>query len=308
VPAARLLAADRRRRGDGVQAGGDHAGPGTVVVRVLGPVAFDDSDADADAFAVRLSFAVGLAAAMGGSGGNPGGSDADGVLAVVAPVLVRHPEPPSMSRRLTILHGGPPARQRGLAKGALIALVALGGVVIAVGLALRAILSAPPAPQVTLSAASAASAQSKVQSFNQAGQQAAQRRQPITVVQTFSDSELSSYANQQAAAHGLPFGNIRLHATSGGSIEGAATVRVAGASVPIALNVIPQITADNRLQVHLSQVALGSLALPGPLADQINRSLSQSLDLAALPAGLRDVRLRVTDGQITISGVAQPSS
>ena len=41
---------------------------------------------------------------------------------------------------------------------------------------------------------------------------------------------------------------------------------------------------------------------------QINRSLSQSLDLAALPAGLRDVRLRVTDGQITISGVAQPSS
>ena len=192
-----------------------------------------------------------------------------------------------------------------LALGTLLALAA------GVAVAWHALLTAPPAPVVEVSSESAASARSKIQSLDAAKGRAAQSRQPILVAQTFTDSELSSMANEQARARNLPFSNLLLHATAAGAVEAQATVQVAGQDVPVFLEVVPTVTVDSqavsRLVLNVTRVQVGSVPLPGPLTDEVTRSVRRSLDVGLVPPGFRDVQVEVGNGRITIRGVAVPT-
>jgi hypothetical protein len=196
-------------------------------------------------------------------------------------------------------------RSRLLALGAVLAVA--GGVAVA----WHALVTAPPAPPVQVSSASAASARSKMHSLDDAKSRAAQSRQPIMVAETFTDSELSSMANQEAQTRNLPFSNLLLHATGAGVVEGQATVHVAGQDVPVSLEIVPTVTVDSqatsRLVLNVTRVQVGSVPLPGPLTDQVTASVRRSLDVGLVPPGFHDVRVDVTLGKITISGVAVPT-
>lgn len=185
--------------------------------------------------------------------------------------------------------------------GVAVTLLAAGAI------AWHALVIAPAVPAVSVSAASAASARSKMQGLDAAKSQAAKSRQPVPVAETFTDSELSSVANEQAQAKSLPFSHLVLHSTAAGSVLGLATVHVAGQDVPVSLEVVPSI-AGGRVTLNVTRVQVGSVPLPGPIADQVTQTVRQSLNVGLVPEGFQQVRLQVTEGLLTISGVAIPSS
>jgi len=202
---------------------------------------------------------------------------------------------------------GRSSAQAGLGRGALVALAALLALVAGAAIAWHAITTRPPVPAVSVSHASAVSAKSKMQSLNDARTRAAQTRQPVEVVQTFTDAELSSAANDQAESRKLPFSHMILHATAGGALEGVATVKVAGQDVPVSLEIVPSVTTDNHLVLTVTNVDLGMLPLPGPMVNQVRQSVKDAMNVGILPPGFTDVHVNVTEGRVTISGVAQPS-
>jgi hypothetical protein len=159
-------------------------------------------------------------------------------------------------------------------------------------------------PIVTTSQASDASAQRKVEAFANAQAQAQQSGRAVSVAETFDDAELSSLANDAAQSRGLPVNNISLHATSQGTVEGRAEAQVAGQSVPVTLEGVPVVT-DNRVALNVTNTQVGSL--PGPISDQLTQQLRQPLELGQPISGFSQLRVAVTNGQLTVTGVAQPA-
>ena len=159
-------------------------------------------------------------------------------------------------------------------------------------------------PVVTTSQASNASAQRKVEAFANAQARAQQTGQAVSVAETFDDAELSSLANDAALSRGLPVTGISLHATSQGTVEGRAQAQVAGQSVPVTLEGVPIVT-DGRVALDVRSTQVGSL--PGPISDQLTQQLRQPLELGETISGFNQLKVAVTNGQLTVTGVAQPS-
>jgi hypothetical protein len=167
-------------------------------------------------------------------------------------------------------------------------------------------LHQPTGSQVSVSPADASSAVSKVDSFAQAAAQAQRTGKPVSVVQTFSDAELSSLATQAAQNQGLPLRQISLHSTGSGTIQGQAQADVAGQSVPVTLEGVPVIDGD-RVALHLNSVQVGSIPLPGPISDQLTQSIRTPLELGQPITGFQGLKVSVSDGQLTVSGTATPA-
>jgi uncharacterized protein YpmS len=172
-----------------------------------------------------------------------------------------------------------------------LALVVIGG-----ALVWRAVSTPTSTPHVAISHASAVRAQGKLQAISQAASQASHAGQTVRVIESFTDSELSSLANQEAQSKGLPFRNLVLHATAARTVQGGGLVRLAGQELPLSLEVVPTVAAD-RVHFQVTSIHVGTLPLPGPVTDQ---------DLGQPPAGFHDLHVMVKEGQLTISGTAGP--
>jgi hypothetical protein len=181
-------------------------------------------------------------------------------------------------------------------------------VVLAVGgfLAWRFVHQAPATPAVTTSAAAAESGQQKALAFAEAAAQAQKTGRPVRVVETFDDAELSALANQAAEARSLPVDQISLHATGHGTVQGQAQAHVAGQAVPVTLEGVPEVS-DSRVTLNVTSTHVGAIPLPGPVSDQVAASIKQPLALGEPISGFQDLRVAVADGQLTVSGVAEPS-
>ena len=165
----------------------------------------------------------------------------------------------------------------------------------------------PPAmPVVDMSPAAAESGQQKALAFAQAAAQAQRTGRPVRVVETFDDAELSALANQAAEARSLPVGRISLHATGHGTVQGQAQAQVAGQWVPVTMEGVPEVS-DSRVTLNVTSTHLGAIPLPGAVTDQVAASIEQPLTLGEPISGFQDLRVAVADGQLTVSGVAQPS-
>lgn len=163
----------------------------------------------------------------------------------------------------------------------------------------------PSVPQTTVSQAAAASAQQKAEAFASAQAQAQQTGKPVRVVETFNDAELSSLANEAAAARGMPVDRISLHATGQGTVQGTAQAQVAGQTMPVSLEGVPVVT-DNRVALNVTSTHVGAIPLPGPVSDQVTQSLRQPLELGQPISGFQQLHVEVSSGQLTVSGVAEP--
>lgn len=192
--------------------------------------------------------------------------------------------------------------QEGRARLGLLVLVLLMGVA---GYLAWGFAHQPAGPAVGISPESVASAQRKAGAFAQAVAQAQQTGRAVRVVETFDDAELSSLANQAAQARALPIDGISLHATGQGTVQGRAEAHVAGQTVPVSLEGVPVVT-DSRVALRVTSTQVGSIPLPGPIGDQVTQLLRQPLELGQPITGFQDVHVAVTDGQLTVSGVALP--
>ena len=159
-------------------------------------------------------------------------------------------------------------------------------------------------PAVTTSRATDASAQQKVEAFANAQARAAQTGRAVQVAETFDDAELSSLANDAAQARGLPVNDISLHSTSQGTVQGRAEAQVAGQTVPVSLEGVPVVTS-NRVALNVTSTRVGSL--PGPISDQLTQQLRQPLELGQPITGFGQLHVAVTEGRMTVTGVAQPT-
>lgn len=159
-------------------------------------------------------------------------------------------------------------------------------------------------PIVATSQASDASAQQKVRAFAAAQAQAQQTGRPVRVAQTFDDAELTSLANDAAQAKGLPVANISLHATGQGTVQGRGDAQVAGQSVPVTFEGAPAVS-NSRVALDVTSTHVGSL--PGPISDGLTQQLRQPLALGQPITGFDQLRVSVTDGHLTVTGVAQPA-
>lgn len=156
------------------------------------------------------------------------------------------------------------------------------------------------------SAATAASAQQKALAFADAQAQAQRTGQPVRVVETFSDAELSSLANEAAQAKGLPVDQISLHATGQGTVQGTGRAQVAGQTVPVTLEGVP-VVSDSRVALNVTSTKVGAIPLPGAISDQVTQSLRQPLELGQPIQGFQQLQVAVHEGQLTVSGVAEPA-
>ena len=218
--------------------------------------------------------------------------------------------PPALHR------AGPNSRTRGVGLAAIVrgrtaqagrgglGLIVLIGVVAVGGyLAWGFVHQGSSVPSVTTSQASDASAQQKVQAFANAQARAQQTGRAVQVAETFDDAELSSLANDAAQARGLPVTGISLHATAQGTVQGRASAQVAGQSLPVTLEGVP-VVSNNRVALDVRSTQVGSL--PGPISDQLTQQLRQPLELGQPVTGFGQLRVSVTNGQLTVTGVAQP--
>jgi len=193
------------------------------------------------------------------------------------------------------------SRRGGLRLVVLIALLAIAGYLV-----WNFVHQTSPGLQVTSSAAAANSGRQKAQAFAEAQAQAQRSGRPVSVIESFTDAELSSLANEAALQEGLPVDQISLHSTSQGTVKGQAQAHVAGTSVPVTLEGSPIVT-DNRVALNVTSTHVGAVPLPGPLSDQVTQAIRRPLQLGAPISGFQNVVVRATDGQLTVSGVAQPS-
>ncbi len=194
----------------------------------------------------------------------------------------------------------PQAGRGGLGLLLLVGVLAVGGY-----LAWR-FVQGPAVPRVSTSDATTASAEQKVQAFANAQAQARQSGRSVKVAETFNDAELSSLANEAAAARELPVSNISLHATSQGTVQGRGEARISGQTVPVTLEGVPVVTGD-RVALDVTSTRVGTIPLPGPISDQLTEQLREPLALGQPITGFEQLQVSVSDGRLTVSGVAKPS-
>ena len=183
----------------------------------------------------------------------------------------------------------------------IIVLLALGGYV-----AWNFVYAGSSGLRVTSSPGAADSGRQKALAFANAQAQAQRTGRPVSVVETFTDAELSSLANEAALEEGLPFDQISLHSTSQGTVTGQAQAHVAGTSVPVTLEGSPVVT-DNRVALNVTSTHVGTIPLPGPISDQVAQAVRRPLQLGAPITGFQNLQVSASEGQLTVSGVALPA-
>jgi len=160
--------------------------------------------------------------------------------------------------------------------------------------------------RVTSSPGAADSGRQKALAFADAQAQAQRTGRPVSVVESFTDAELSSLANEAAQQEGLPVDQISLHSTNEGTVRGQAQAHVAGTSVPVTLEGSPVVT-DNRVALNVISTHVGTIPLPGPLSDQVAQAVRRPLQLGAPITGFQNLQVKATEGWLTVSGVALPA-
>jgi hypothetical protein len=158
-------------------------------------------------------------------------------------------------------------------------------------------------PPITLSNTAAQSAREKAEDIARAQAEARSTGRPVPVVETFSDSEMSSLANQVAADRQLPVDGIVLHATARGTIQGQARAHVGGQTLPVYLEGVPQVSGD-QVRLRVTTTRLGALPLPAGLANQLTQDVRRDLELGEPVAGFSDLSVTATEGRVTVRGVA----
>jgi hypothetical protein len=161
----------------------------------------------------------------------------------------------------------------------------------------------PALPAVQVNAVQAAAAERKVDALRNSGGAAGKTGQPPTLTETFSDSELSSLANQELQSHSLPIDKLVVHAAANGTIESQATAHWGGQTLPLFMVATIQVVGGNRLQVTIIESKLGRVSVPSSLSDQINSALTQSMNLGRT-LNMDQLVITVTEGLVTVSGVA----
>jgi hypothetical protein len=161
-------------------------------------------------------------------------------------------------------------------------------------------------PAVEVDAVQAAAAQRKVDALRNPGGDGANTGQLTRVTESFSDSELSSLANQELQSESLPLDNLVLHATAGGRIEGLAMTHWGGQTLPLFLVTTVQVVGGDQLQLTIVESKLGQLNVPASLAAQINNAALQNVNLGQT-LKMDDVAITVSQGMVTVSGVAKPA-
>jgi uncharacterized protein YpmS len=164
----------------------------------------------------------------------------------------------------------------------------------------------PQSPTVQVSQSDAQSGRSKAAALAAAAAEANRTGRPQTVTETFTDGELTSLANDQAAARNLPVDQVVLHATSQGTIDGRAQAYAAGQPVPVTFRLLPEV-AGNTLRLRVQDLSLGSVPLPAPVTSQILDQVRQIVEVKRSFDGLHQLRVTTTEGQVTVTGTAQPS-
>ncbi|HZV48299.1 MAG TPA: hypothetical protein VFD49_00840 [Candidatus Dormibacteraeota bacterium] len=160
---------------------------------------------------------------------------------------------------------------------------------------------------VEMTAADAHSAENKIEAIVGARAQAVNSGRPVAIDETFSDGELSWLANQVAQEKGLPVEHVLLHATSGGTIQGEARGRIAGVSVPVTVEGVPEVGSDDRLRVRVTGVRVGAVPVPDGVLEGLAGGVRRTLELGAPLTGYSRVHLTTTEGQVTVTAVADPS-
>jgi hypothetical protein len=165
---------------------------------------------------------------------------------------------------------------------------------------------APPNPAVQVSQGDAQSGRSKAAALAGAAAEARRTGRPQTVSETFTDAELTSLANDQASTRNLPVDQVVLHATGRGTIDGRAQAYAAGQPVPVTFQLLP-VVQGNALRMNVQDLRMGSVPLPAPVTSQVLDQVRQIVDVNRSFDGLQNLRVTTTEGQITVTGVAQPS-
>jgi len=160
-------------------------------------------------------------------------------------------------------------------------------------------------PPVQINALQSAAAQRKIDALRNPGRETG-KSQPTAVTESFTDSELSSLANQELQSRSLPIEKLVVHATSNRTIEGQATARWAGQALPIFLIASVRVAGGSRLQVTIVESKLGRVAMPQTLSDEIETVLTENLNLSRA-LRLDPLTLTVTEGLVTVSGMAKPA-
>jgi hypothetical protein len=185
----------------------------------------------------------------------------------------------------------------------LVLLLVLAGAAIA---GWRYFQAQPATPSVQVSGSAAQSGRTKAAALANAPAEANRTGRPQTVTETFTDAELTSLANEQAAARSAPVDQVVLHATGQGTIEGRAQAYAGGQSVPVTFQLQP-VVQGNTLRLRVQQLSLASVPLPGPVAGQVTDQVRQILDVQRSFDGLQQLRVTTKEGQVTVTGVAVPS-
>jgi hypothetical protein len=187
--------------------------------------------------------------------------------------------------------------------GFLVVLLILG---VAVFAGWRYFQTQPGTPAVQVSPSDAQTGRDKAAAIARAVAEANRTGRPQTVSETFTDAELTSLANDQAAARNLPVSQVVLHATSQGTIDGRAQASAAGQEVPVTFRLVPEVEG-NTLRMRVQELSLASLPLPGPVASQVTDQIRQVVDVKRSFDGLQQLRVTTAEGQVTVTGVAQPT-
>jgi hypothetical protein len=161
-------------------------------------------------------------------------------------------------------------------------------------------------PSVQVSQSDAQSGRSKAAALAGAAAEANRTGRPQTVTETFTDAELTSLANDQAAARNVPVDQVVLHATGQGTIDGRAQAYAAGQPMPVTFRLLPEVS-DNTLRLRVEELSLGSVPLPGPVSSQILDQVRQIVEVKRSFDGLRQLHVTTTEGRVTVTGVAQPN-
>jgi hypothetical protein len=164
----------------------------------------------------------------------------------------------------------------------------------------------PATPAVQVSQRDAQTGRDKAAALARAVAEANRTGRPQSISETFTDAELTSLANDQAAARNLPLDQVVLHATAQGTIDGRARAYAGGQQVPVTFRLVPEVEG-NTLRLRVQQMSLASVPLPGPVAAQVMDQVRQLVDVQRSLNGLHQLHVTTAEGQVTVTGVALPT-
>jgi hypothetical protein len=211
----------------------------------------------------------------------------------------------SPSQRLPLAAAGKPRRVLEVKRPAGVSLVTLL-LVGAVGawIAYGTVNDSCDVPVVSPSPASDASAWGKVQAYSDARAQAQRTGTPVSIAETFDDSELTSLVNDYAESRFLNVRAISLRATRRGTLDGCGHGELVSGLRPGSFRFegVP-VVGNGRVAVQVTSTHVS--ALPGPLSASATQRLRQLLTQGLPISSLEQVHVAVTDGRLTLTAVAR---